>query len=151
MHFKWLRKGCAIFDRDLSTWFVIWFVDCYILPKPGPVFLLKGRWDSYLKCFVFWLQVNTKIPGSTWMTSGWCLTTPGCTTARLLECTSTALNWLRFLNRRLTPSCRASATVAGGRWDRGINEWQDRLEWILVGGFLVKEWKGLRIKGGSCL
>lgn len=64
---------------------------------------------------VFWLQVSTRIPGSTWMTSGSCLTTPGCTTVKRPESTSTAPSWLRSLSRRLILSCKVLATVVEGR------------------------------------
>lgn len=67
-----------------------------------------------------WTRDSTKSRGSTSRTSGWCSTTPGCTTARPPASTSTAPSWLRCSRRRLTPSCRALDTVVGGRWDRNV-------------------------------
>lgn len=63
-----------------------------------------------------WTPGSIRSRGSTWRTFGWCSITLGCTTARLPEFTSTAPSWLRCLRWRLTLSCRAWATVVGGRW-----------------------------------
>lgn len=63
-----------------------------------------------------WTRGSTKSPGSTSRISGWCSTTPGCTTARPPASTNTAPSWPRCLRRRSTPSCRAWDTAVGGRW-----------------------------------
>lgn len=67
-----------------------------------------------------WTQDNTKSLGSMSRISGWCLTMPGCTTARHPASTSTAPSLLRCLSQRLIRSCRALDTVVGERWDRSM-------------------------------
>ena len=88
-----------------------------------------------------------------WMTSGWCSTTPGYTTAKHPESTSTAPSWLRCLSRRLILSCRALATVVGGRWDRLLDLSPDgwNLKSVLVRGNVGKNQGGcLALKGVFC-
>lgn len=63
-----------------------------------------------------WTPGSTKSPGSTWMTSGSCSTTPGSTIARRPESISTARSSLRSLSRRSTPSCRVWGIAVGARW-----------------------------------
>ena len=63
-----------------------------------------------------WTRDSTRSLGSMWTISGWCLTTPGCTTARRPASTSTVPSWLRCLSQRLILSCRVWDTAVGGRW-----------------------------------